>query len=484
MILNNIKISSFLTERKVKLKPGDANDSGLKRIVKIDFSGRILLSDTQTQTDMILIKKGNLVISGINVEKGAMAVYEGDEDILASIHYSAYEYDSTIIDIGYLKWYLKSDAFKNILIEQTSSGIKTEIKAKQLLQLVIKLPLIPDQQKVVKYIETFSNNNRLLCNEIQKQCRYITKLRQSILQLAVKGKLCEQNPSDDPASELLKKIKVEKDKLIDKGKVKKRKSLPPITNDDQPFALPKKWKWCRLGEITELITSGSRDWSKYYSNTGAKFIRMGNLSRDSFKLRTNNIQYVSLPQKVEGNRTRLEMNDILLSITGEVGLLGLIPPDFGEAYINQHTALIRFSKLLNTTYCAFTLLSPLCQRQFSAPQRGIKNSFRLSDIEYILFPLPPIDEQELIVSKLNKYMVYCDELEKQVNKSKINAEKLIQSILMKSFCAECKDNTAAEVLIITPKTQTSPIKLAARGDISEKTMRHIEQAINDMCGDL
>jgi len=84
------KISSFLKKRETRIKPIEANRIGLKRLNKIDFSGKMHLLEKPTNTDMILIKKGDLVISGINVEKGAVAVYQGYEHILATIHYSAY----------------------------------------------------------------------------------------------------------------------------------------------------------------------------------------------------------------------------------------------------------------------------------------------------------------------------------------------------------------------------------------------------------
>src|SRR3989344_5301082 len=123
---NNVKVGSFLTERKDRFEPDEANKLGLKRLYKIDFSGKIhLLDDKQTNTGMILVKKGDLVISGINVEKGAIAVYQGDGDILATIHYSSYEFDKSKIDIGYFKWFLKSRAFRKAVQTQTRGGIKT-----------------------------------------------------------------------------------------------------------------------------------------------------------------------------------------------------------------------------------------------------------------------------------------------------------------------------------------------------------------------
>lgn len=259
------------------------------------------------------------------------------------------------------------------------------------------------------------------------------QLRQSILQAAVQGKLVPQNVHDEPASELLKRIQQEKVRLAKEGKIKKEKPLPPITEDEIPYDLPDGWVWCRIGTVALLVTSGSRDWAKFYSTNGAMFLRMGNLSKDSHHLRLHSIQHVSPPQNAEGNRTRLEANDILVSITGEVGSLGRIPDGFGEAYINQHTALVRFPSSLQNEYFPNAFLSPLCKNQFDEPQRGIKNSFRLTDLSYMLIPLPPLAEQQRIVTKVDELMAMCDELEvaeKELNALETRfAEYLPKSIL-------------------------------------------------------
>src|SRR5688572_30669096 len=106
MSWEKVRIGSFLKVRDSRFKPNDKAISKLKRIEKIDFSGNIFISDKPSNTDMILVKKGDLVISGINVEKGAMSVYVGEEDITATIHYSAYQFDENKIDIDFLKFFL------------------------------------------------------------------------------------------------------------------------------------------------------------------------------------------------------------------------------------------------------------------------------------------------------------------------------------------------------------------------------------------
>lgn len=236
----------------------------------------------------------------------------------------------------------------------------------------------------------------------------IDALKQTILQLAVMGKLVPQDPNDEPASELLKRIAQEKAQLVKDGKIKKQKPLLPISDEEKPFELPDGWVWCRVSEVAMFTTSGSRDWAKYYSESGALFVTMGNLSKDSYNLRMDHRRYVNPPENGEGLRTKLEPFDLIISITGDVGNLGLIPEDLGLAYINQHSCLLRFVPICRNYYFPELMRSPLAKLQFNAPQRGIKNSFRLSDVETMVIPLPPYKEQILIAEKIRGLMNICD----------------------------------------------------------------------------
>lgn len=141
MSWRKVKLGEFLINRESRFKPNDKSISGLKRIDKIDFSGKIFLSDKSSNTDMIVVKKGDLVISGINVEKGAMSVYRGEEDVTATIHYSSYSFNENKIDIEFLKYFLRSPEFREALKEQVPGGIKTEIKPKHLLPLEVIIPI-------------------------------------------------------------------------------------------------------------------------------------------------------------------------------------------------------------------------------------------------------------------------------------------------------------------------------------------------------
>jgi len=257
----------------------------------------------------------------------------------------------------------------------------------------------------------------------------INQLKQTVLQLAVMGKLVPQDPNDEPASVLLERIAAAKEQLIKDKKFKKQKPLPPISEDEKRFGLPKGWEWCRVWDIAELITSGSRDWAKYYSESGAIFVTMGNLARGDYKLRLETIRYVAPPIGGEGSRTKLSKDDLLISITGDVGNLGLIPANFGEAYINQHTCLLRFMPECLNRYFPELMRSPMARFQFEAPQRGIKNSFRLGDVGEMVIPLPPTEEQHRIVAKVDELMKLCDQLKTRLNDAQTTQLQLADALV-------------------------------------------------------
>ena len=247
-----VKIGQFLFEREGHYKPTDEAITHLERIEKIDFSGKFFIAQKPSKTDMIIVKPGDLVISGINVAKGAIGVYEGQHDVTATIHYSSYTFDTQQIDVEYFKRFVKSPAFVALLKQEVKGGIKTEIKPKDLLPLEIELPNITIQHSIVDFFKRIEDEGIELTLEITAQKTLLKKLRQSILQDAVQGKLTaawrSANPAVEPAADLLKRIQAEKAQLVKAKKIKAEKPLPPVNAEEMPFELPKGWAWCRLGD--------------------------------------------------------------------------------------------------------------------------------------------------------------------------------------------------------------------------------------------
>ncbi len=189
-----------------------------------------------------------------------------------------------------------------------------------------------------------------------------------------------------------------------------------------------------IREVSTLVTSGSRGWAKYYSNQGAKFIRIGNLTRDSIDIVFDDVQYVELPDKAEGLRSKLQPNDVLVSITADLGSIGLVPQNIGEAYINQHIAVVRFKNTDQGKFMAWYLKSDYGQKDLLKNKRGAgKLGLGLDDIRDSKVPVVSDDVAESIVNIIEARISVCDSIEKTVDTALQQAEAMRQSFLKKAF---------------------------------------------------
>ncbi len=451
--LEKVEISSFLTERQLRFKPAEANSLGLSRIEKIDFSGFVHISNHKpTRTDMILVKKGDLVISGINAEKGAVSVYEGDGDVLATIHYSSYEVDNSKIDVEYFKWFLQSQSFLNILKEQAGGGIKTELKPKKLLPLKIHLPDIDTQREIVKGIKTVAGEIKELKNINEKNGILCESLRQAILQEAVQGKLVPQDPTDELTSELLKRNKAEKERLIREKKIKQEKPLPPISEDEIPYELPGGWMWVRLNTLCDKIQDGTHHSPNQQYDMKERnrflYITSKNIKNDGIDL--SNVTYIDEPvHRLIYQRCNPERGDVLLikdgAMTGTVTI-----NNFDEEFsLLSSVALIKPDRyVLYPSYLKYFLRSPIGFKGITGKMSGSAiHRIVLHKIKLCVIALPPINEQKRIVVKVDELMKLCDELEVQIKQSKEDSERLMQEVLQEAFEGKYSEEPRQQVSV-------------------------------------
>ncbi len=430
MSWRKVKLGEFLINRENRFKPNDINISGLKRIDKIDFSGKIHLSDKPTKTDMILVKSGDLVISGINVEKGAMSIYRGIKDVIATIHYSSYSFDDKKIDIDFLKMFLKSPEFKRAIKEQVPGGIKTEIKPKHLLPLEVVIPdNIMEQKEVVKHFSKLENQNLQLDTELIYQQDLIKQLREAFLQEAMQGKLTKQSKQDGSAIELLEKIKEEKEKLIDEKIIRKEKGFLPIKAEEIPFDIPENWVWCKLSEVCLKITDGTHNSPPNYEKGDFKYVTAKNIKDIGIDL--SKITYVSNEVHKEiFARCNPEKGDILYikdgATTGIVTINNLEEP----FSMLSSVALLKPSFFIENKFLMYALRSPFYYKATRKDMSGVAiTRVTLEKIQRAIIPLPPIQEQKRIVKKLEELMNLSDGLIESINQSKIEIERLIKTLL-------------------------------------------------------
>jgi type I restriction enzyme S subunit len=274
-----------------------------------------------------------------------------------------------------------------------------------------------------------------LNTELTHQLDLIKQLRQAFLREAMQGKLCHAelvSASQETGHELLAKIKAEKAQLIADKKLKKEKELPPITEDEIPFEIPEHWAWCRLGEISSKIGSGSTPKGSNYSESGKPFFRSQNIYDNGLVL--DDIKYISDDVQQQMNGTVVIANDILLNITGgSMGRCALVPNDFEEGNVSQHVCIIR-PLLLNNVFLHKLVLSPYFQNLiFSSTSGAGREGLPKYNLEQFIIPLPPLHEQEQIVAKLEELMAICDGLEESIKESQGYNEKLLQQVLREAL---------------------------------------------------
>ena len=198
--------------------------------------------------------------------------------------------------------------------------------------------------------------------------------------------------------------------------------------------IPQDWEVKQIGDLKPFVTSGSRGWAAFYSDRGAPFIRITNLSRDSIYLNLEDLRLVNLPQEAsEGIRTQLHDHDVLISITADIGIIGYVSEDIPKpAYINQHIALVRFDSS-NTTpqFVSYFLASEKPQKLFRAlTDSGAKAGMSLHTVQKIHLALPPTKaEQQAIAEALSDADALIESLEQLIAKKRHLKQGAMQELL-------------------------------------------------------
>ena len=262
----------------------------------------------------------------------------------------------------------------------------------------------------------------------------IKKLRELILELAVRGLLVPQDPSDEPASVLLKKISVEKERLVKEKRMKKEKPLPEIGGNELPFALPEKWVWSRMGYLAQY-QKGYAFKSKDYLDSGLMITKIQNLSDNNIK------KSVFIPQEMglEFAQYLLNEGDIVMTTVGSwfsapasaVGRSFLVSKLFDNSLLNQNAVRIRSLKGLESAYLFLCISSPIFKNYLALEAQGTANqaSITQTSIKNFLIGVPPKNEQHRIVTKVSELMTLCDQLEQQQENSISTHQILVETLL-------------------------------------------------------
>lgn len=234
-------------------------------------------------------------------------------------------------------------------------------------------------------------------------------LKKSILQYAMQGKLVPQDPNDEPASELLKRIKAQKDQLIKDGKIKKEKPLPPITQDEIPYDLPQGWQWVRLGNVT-LVRGGKRVPAGYQlqkATTDFVYIRVTDMQ--NYSINCNDLHYISNEIRRQIEQYIITDKDVYLTIAGTIGRVGIIPAKLNNMNLTENAVRVTPFLIFNK-FLMYLLDSSLVQSQFIEKTNQLgQPKLAIIRIKNTIVPLPPLAEQKRIVEKLEEILPLVDE---------------------------------------------------------------------------
>lgn len=324
-----------------------------------------------------------------------------------------------------------------------------------------EIPLAPlnEQKRIVEKLEKLLGKVEAVQARLNKIPVILKRFRQAVLAAACSGKLTAdwRKENTDESAEQLKRDIISEFYQKTKKKIDETEYFQKPDNSD----IPSSWQWIISANIFYFVTSGSRGWASYYSNSGALFIRVGNLDHNSIQLDLTSKKFVNPPSNAEGTRTRVLENDVLVSITADVGMIALVNSDIGEAYINQHISLARPVEGIDKKFLAYYLTSEDGgQKQFRELQRGAtKAGLGLGDIKNIWVALPPIEEQKEIVRRVEDLFKFADQIEARYKKARSYTDKLTQSILAKAFRGELvpqdENDESASVLLELIKAEKS-----------------------------
>ncbi len=253
----------------------------------------------------------------------------------------------------------------------------------------------------------------------------IKKLRELILELAVRGKLVPQNPNDDPASALLQKIAKEKVHLLKIGAIKKERPLPDIDDNERSFELPQGWAWVRFGSVAQHNSGKTLDRGR---NTGKlrEYITTSNLYWGRFDL--GNVRQMPIGDD-ELEKCSAKKGDLLICEGGEAGRAAVWPYDYDVCFQN-HIHRARFYGGIDP-YFAYRFFEKInASAEIDQHRKGVGISNMSSKaLASIVMPLPPLAEQHRIVAKVDELMVLCDQLEKQQTHSIEAHQALVETLL-------------------------------------------------------
>ncbi|EGQ8307696.1 restriction endonuclease subunit S [Vibrio parahaemolyticus] len=389
----------------------------------------------------------------------------------------------SIKNVGLFKYYNPKDSSPNflnyflkyaaeIMKKQSTGGVQPFVSLGKLRGFVMPIPPISEQHRIVAKVDELM----ALCDQLEQQTEAsieahqvlvttlldtltnsanadelmqnwarisehfdtlftteesIDQLKQTILQLAVMGKLVPQDPSDEPAAELLKRIAEEKAQLVKEKKIKKQKALPPIAEDEKPFELPNGWEWCRLGNLFSFL-NGFAFKSEWFNDKGIRLLRNINIAHSETKWA--DVVCVSAQLAKEYEKYSLNAGDIVISLDRPIINTGLKYAVVDESdlpcLLLQRVAKFHsYAGTVSSSYLSKWLESDLFMSSIDPGRSNGVPHISTKQLEMLPFPLAPLSHQTRISDKVDEIIYLCQQLEIRVKESQITKAHLTDAII-------------------------------------------------------
>lgn len=382
-----------------------------------------------------------------------------------------------------------------------SGTTRLKLTQSAMKQLLIPLAPLPEQARIVAAIEQqFTRLDSAVASLRSAKAR-AKQYRASLLKSAVEGELTKEwrttHPVSETGAQLLQRILTERRKRWEEAEMAKMREKEITPKDDewkQKYKEPQKpdvehlpklsegWCWTTLDELSGHITSGSRGWAQYYIASGSLFVRVGNFNRLTTKIDLQNAVFVKAPNSIEADRCRLQIGDLLITITADVGMVGVVDESvlqWGEAYINQHVGLVRLLHSELTAFIALALASEVMQTQIRGKQYGAtKTGLGLEDVKSLTVPLAPLSEQQYICAELERYLSIIQEQDLVIEASLKRAEHERQSILREAFAGRLvpqdPNDEPASVLLERIRVERKRRELAEQAVKANRKAEHMD----------
>lgn len=398
--------------------------------------GKINLINTvsvnKTIKEDLILKENDILLCSRNGSKALVGKGAIIKDIGIGMSFGAFMTVYRSICNPYINYFIQSNFFRNQL-EKCGTTTINQLTQDILLNIIVPLPPLYIQDQIVQKLEQLSETKDSLLFHADYQFNYTKKMREALLQEAIRGELVPQDENDEPASVLLEKIKAEKERLIKEKVIKKQKELSPITEEEKPYDLPIGWEWERLSNVCD-VRDGTHDSPKYVEK-GYPLVTSKNLTNG--KIDFSNVKYIAEKDYLKINaRSKVDVGDILLAMIGTIGN----PVIVSETDVNfsiKNVALFKFFKnaTIDNKYLYYALMNAENEMKYQSAG-GVQSFVSLTFLRNYVIPIPPLAEQKRIVDKLDELMANCDQLEAKAEEMKNYTTRLFESSLKEVFMPE------------------------------------------------